>query len=562
MKITTTSLSILAVLFVTCQTIKDDARIRQAQADINLNTGEIALCGSGSFGDVQFGLSCKETVQADFNLATALLHSFEYAEAEKVFAKVIDKDPQCVMGYWGVAMSNFHPLWAPPTKEELAKGSKAIAIARTLDKEQDREQKYLEAVATIFDNWEQLDHKTRVLKFEKAAEMIYKEFPADKEAMVFYALALRAAADPADKTFAKQKQAGDILSKAFASEPNHPGIAHYLIHTYDYPELAELGLPAARKYASIAAASAHAQHMPSHIFTRLGLWDESIASNTKSMDAAKCYAEKLGRSGHWDQELHGLDYIVYAYLQEGKDDLAQEQVKYLLSMDSVFPTTFVNAYSFASAPARFAVERKDWKQAAALELTPTSFPWENFPWERSNIFFGKMLGAVHLKQKAAAQTALEELRKNYQQLVDKNKSYEARQVKIQVLTAEAWVKLLERKNDEAVTRMTEAAEFEEATEKHPVTPGELAPARELLGDLFMELKQYDKALASYESSLQRHPGRFNGTYGCAVAARQSGDIQKARTYFQQLVALTASSPGERPEISTAKDFLAKNIAAR
>jgi tetratricopeptide (TPR) repeat protein len=562
MKITSASILLLAVMLVTCQTIKDDAQIRQAQADINLNTGDIALCGSGSFGDVQFGLSCKETVQADFNLATALLHSFEYAEAEKVFAKVLDKDPQCIMGYWGVAMSNFHPLWAPPTKDELAKGAKAIALARTLKSGLEREEKYLEAIATIFDNWEQVDHKTRVLKFEKAAEIIYKEFPTDKEAMVFYALALRAASDPADKTFAKQKQAGDILSKAFASEPNHPGIAHYLIHTYDYPELADLGLPAARKYASIAAASAHAQHMPSHIFTRLGLWDESIQSNTKSMDAAKCYAEKLGRAGHWDQELHGLDYIVYAFLQQGKDNQAKEQVEYLLSMDSVFPTTFVNAYSFASAPARFAVERKDWKQAAALQLTPATFPWENFPWERSNISFGKMLGAVHLKQKDIAQTALEELKQNHQQLVNKNKSYEANQILIQVRASEAWLKLSEGKNSEAIALMKQAADMEEATEKHAVTPGELIPARELLGDLLMELKQYDKALQSYESSLQRHPGRFNGTYGCALAARRSGDIAKAATYFQQLVELTSSSGGQRPEIREAKEFLAKNVAAR
>lgn len=363
-------LLLLLSVLTGCQTNKDAGQLKLQIQAINLSRGEIALCGSGQFGKVDFSLSCQEKVQADFNMATALLHSFEYAEAEKVFAKIIDEDPQCLMAYWGAAMSNFHPLWAPPTPEELDKGSRTIAVARSLERESEREGQYIEAIATIFDNWQDLDHKTRVEKFVQAAEKIYQQYPDDKEAAIFYALALRASADPADKSFVKQKKAGEILGWIFPNEPDHPGVAHYLIHNYDYPELAELALPAARKYASIAANSAHAQHMPSHIFTRLGLWDESIQSNLNSTEAAKCYAENLGMEGHWDQELHGLDYLVYAYLQQAKDDQAKEQVDYLRTIDKVFPITFVNAYTFAAAPVRYALERKDWKQAAALEMHP------------------------------------------------------------------------------------------------------------------------------------------------------------------------------------------------
>ncbi|HEY0770817.1 MAG TPA: hypothetical protein VGD31_10830, partial [Sphingobacteriaceae bacterium] len=394
-----------------CQTNREAAQIQQELEAINLSRGEIALCGTNQFGEVKFGLSCSEKVRDDFNLATALLHSFEYVEAEKVFARVIDADPSCLMAYWGVAMSNYHPLWAPPTTDELTKGSKTIKLARTLEATADRDREYLEAVATIFDDFENLDHKTRVGKFVQAAEAIYKKYPDDKEAAIFYALALRASADPADKSFTNQLRAGEILESLFPNEPNHPGVAHYLIHNYDYPELAEKGLDAARKYASIASNSAHAQHMPSHIFTRLGLWDESIQSNTNSMAAAKCYTENLGRTGHWDQELHGLDYIVYAYLQQGRDREANFQVEYLATIDSVFPLTFVNAYTFAAVPVRYALERKDWNQAASLELRPASFPWEKFEWQTGIHHFGKLLGYVHLNDIKAAKVELETLKK-------------------------------------------------------------------------------------------------------------------------------------------------------
>jgi tetratricopeptide (TPR) repeat protein len=446
-------------------------------------------------------------------------------------------------------------LWAPPTQEELEKGSKTIALARSLDSESEKESDYLEAVAAMYDDWEKLDHTTRILKFEKAAEKIYLKYPADKEAAIFYALALRAASDPTDKTFGKQHKAGEILNAIFPQEPDHPGIAHYLIHTYDYPELAELALPAARKYASIAASSAHALHMPSHIFTRLGLWDESIQSNINSISAARCFAENSGMPGHWDEELHGIDYLVYAYLQQANDELAREQLDYLKTIELVSPVNFKDAYTFAATPTRFALERKNWEEASSLELKPASFPWENFPWERSIISFGRVLGAIHLKKIEAAKAELATLQANHAKLVEKKNAYEANQVLIQVRASEAWIRFAQGNNGEAIRLMKEAAAMEDATEKHPVTPGEVVPARELLGDLFIEMGEFAQALTAYEQNLKRHPGRFNALYGAALAAKNSGDKRKAEMFFQRVIELAKTSGKKRPELAMAESFL-------
>lgn len=552
---------IVLLVMCCCQMKRNQEQLQSELKAIDLLRGDIALCGAGEngFGKVEFGLSCQESVRANFNLATALLHSFEYTEAEKVFAKVIDEDPDCVMAYWGVAMSNFHPLWAPPTEAELKKGSRAIALARSLKSKSPKDTDYLEAVAVLYDDWDKVAHNTRMLKFEHAAEKIHLKYPDDTEAAIFYALALRAASDPADKTFTKQRKAGDILDGLFPTQPDHPGIAHYLIHTYDYPELAALALPAARKYAAIAGSSAHAQHMPSHIFTRMGLWDESIQSNLNSMSAAKCYAENAGMTGHWDEELHGLDYLVYAYLQQGKNDLAKAQMDYLRSMETVFPLSNKNAYTFAAVPTRVALETKDWKAASKLELKPDSFPWENFPWERSLASFGRILGAVHVQDPELATRELATLQANHAQLLERKNTYEATQVMIQIKAAEAWIRFSEGNTDAAIALMEASAAMEDATEKHPVTPGEVIPARELLGDLFMELGEFDKALEAYEADVERHPGRFNGLYGAGLAAEKAGKTEKAIKYFQNLIAIAGPSESSRSEIAFAQNFLKTNI---
>jgi len=384
------------------------------QADIsqlNLKRGTLISCGPGNkqFGTVQFDISCSGKVKDEFNLALSLLHSFEYDEAEKAFTKIIDAQPECAMSYWGIAMSNFHPLWTPPSAAELKKGAKAIEIAQALTEKTEREADYINAIASFYNHWENIDHQTRCQRFERSMEHLHAKYPNDKEAAIFYALALDAAADPTDKTYKKQKKAGSILNSIYPNEPNHPGIIHYLIHTYDYPELADLALPAARKYASVAPSSAHALHMPSHIFTRLGLWDECIASNQASVAAAQCYAKSAGINGHWDEELHGLDYLEYAYLQKKENDLAKRQWDYLNTITKVFPDNFKVAYAFAAIPSRYLLENKLWREAATLKIHPVDFPWQDYPWQKAIFYFTRLLGNVHLGKLDSANAELKSL---------------------------------------------------------------------------------------------------------------------------------------------------------
>ena len=319
----------LILLFISCQNKKSNQNPELIK--LELLRGEIALCGytPGLFGKVDFGSACSENIQDDFNLAIALLHSFEYQESEKVFAKIIDQDPECTMAYWGVAMCNFHALWRPPSKDDLTKGSMAIKIAHSLQGKSEKEADYIDAIAAFYNDWENIDHHTRTVRFEKAMEKVYTKYTTEKEAAIFYALALNASAELADKTYKNRIKAASILENLFPDQPDHPGIAHYIIHSYDYPQLAERALDAARRYASIAPASAHAQHMPSHIFTRMGLWEESIQSNLDATSSAKCYAEQVEMNGNWDEEIHGTDYLMYAYLQTGQMEKANAVLEYM-----------------------------------------------------------------------------------------------------------------------------------------------------------------------------------------------------------------------------------------
>ena len=521
LNLSTIAIGSFTLLLVCCKTKNKTANAAIEMPD--LKRGALVTCGpqdGDMFGMVSFSASVPLNLRDDFNMAIALLHSFEYDEAEKMFAKVIDQSPTCAMAYWGVAMSNFHPLWYPPSPEELKKGIKAINIARSIKEKTRRESDYIEAIARFYENTDQMDHRTRVLNFEKAMEKIYENYPNDKEASVFYALALNAAADPTDKTYSKQRKAFALLNELFEQEPQHPGIAHYIIHNYDYPELAELALPAARKYAAIAPASAHAQHMPSHIFTRLGLWDECIQSNLVSVSAAQCYAEQAKIKGHWDEELHGLDYLVYGYLQKKDDSLAKAQVDYLKTITDVYPANFKVAYAFAAIPARYALERKNWKEAAALELYPVDFPWEQFPWQEAITHFAKLVGNIHLNRPDIAQQELKTLEALYDKLAaEKNKSLEAAQVMVQIKASGALIEYSKGNKDKAVALMRSAADMEDAMEKHPVTPGSVIPARELLGELLLEMNKPSLALEAFELDLKNNPNRRNGINGVAIAVK-------------------------------------------
>ena len=551
---------ILAVL-LSCNDKTGSARA----ADINsldLKRGEIVSCGPGDgelFGSVSFTASVPGNLKEDFNIAIALLHSFEYDESEKMFAHIIERSPNCAMAYWGVAMSNFHPLWNPPTPVELQKGERAIEIARSINGKTKRESGYIEALAKFFEGADQRDHRSRVISFERAMEKLYQAYPDDLEAAIFYTLALDAAADPADKTYANQKKAFSILSPIFQKEPLHPGVAHYIIHNCDYPALAELALPAARKYALIAPASAHAQHMPSHIFTRLGIWNESIQSDSVSVSAAQCYASKAKIKGHWDEELHGMDYLVYAYLQKGDDEHAKQLLDYLQTIHEVYPVNFKTAYAFAAMPARFALERKMWKEAATVSLHPKNFPWEKFPWQEAIVHFARALGSLQLNDVNTAKTELDILKSLYDKLAPQiDKKLEAAQVAIQIKATEAWIEYKKGNDREAVEMMKEATDMEDGTEKHPVTPGEVIPARELLAEMLFEMNKPALALENFELDLKTHPNRFNGLYNAAMAAEKTGDKEKAILYFEKLVEISDPKNCKRTELNNAKLFLSRH----
>ncbi len=547
-------LSCLAFSVLACK--NNNKRTSQDLASLNLTRGEFLLCGTGNFGKANNNLSCDAASRETFDMAMALLHSFEYTEAEKAFVKVIDMNPDCAMAYWGVAMCNFHPLWAPPGKEELEKGSGILEVARDL-KPSGQVGDYLGAIMAFYEDWEHTDHATRTGRFEAKMAALYNKYPEDKEAAVFYALALNAAADPSDKSYARQRKAGALLESLFPQQPEHPGIAHYIIHNYDYPELAGLALPTARKYAQIAPSSAHAQHMPSHIFTRLGLWEEAIQSNLKSTASAKCYAESIATDAHWDEELHGMDYLVYAYLQLGDTENAKKQYRYMESFKKIFPVNFKVAYTAAAIPSRLALEIRDWEAAAALALPlADQIPWESYPWQKAILYSAKSLGAIRSGSPERAEEGILALKAIHSQLREKGENYAALQVNIQLTTLEAWMALAQGDNAEAISRMQLATNMEAGTTKHPVTPGEVLPAGELLGDMFLELNQPIEALAAYEADMKSHPNRFNGLFGAGMAAIQCGLDTKAHDYFNRLIKNSAPE-SSRIELAIAREFITK-----
>ena len=516
---------------------------------------------SEKLGVVHFNVSCNQKAQKQFNHAVAWLHSFEYEEAEKAFTQVTVMDPQCAMGYWGVAMSNYHPLWAPPTPAELKKGSSAVETAKAARAGAPREQAYIAAIETFYKDHDKLDHRARAFAYSNAMKRVHQLNPSDHEAGVFYALTLIATGMMSpDKSYTREKEAARILNRILAREPQHPGVAHYLIHSYDYPALAQLALPAARAYAKIAPASAHAQHMPSHIFIRLGLWQEAIGSNLDAEAAAKAFAVRNQMSGAWDEQLHAMDYLAYAYLQRAQDKRAADVFNELRRIQKVEPPSFKVAYAYTAIPARYALERRQWNEAAKLAVPAGElgeFLLSRFPWAKGHLHFARAIGAARSGDIAAARREVEDLTVIREKLVEVKGDYDwAKQVDIQRLIASAWVHYAEGNHEEALRLARSAADLDDATEKHPVTPGSILPAREQLGELLLELKQPVVALQEFETSFQNTPNRFNGLYGAARAAKLAGNQKSARTYYQKLLALTSPSDNVRPEVAEAKAFLA------
>jgi len=521
---------------------------------------------SEELGRVNFPVSCTAVAQKQFDRAVAWLHSFEYENAEKAFTEVTVTDPRCGMGYWGIAMSNYHPIWVPPTAAELKKGSSAIEKAKIVGARTQRERDYIAAIEVFYQDPsnlnDKLDHKARTFAYSGAMRQLYQRYPSDHEAGVFYALTLIATGMMTnDKNYARQKEAAQILNRVLALEPQHPGVAHYLIHSYDYPALARLALPAARSYAKIAPASAHAQHMPSHIFTRLGLWPEAIRSNLDAEAAGKAYAVKNHLSGVFDEQFHAMDYLVYAYLQGAQDKQARAVLDELNKIQRAEPETFKVAYAFTAIPARYALERRRWDEAAKLTLPPGAlggFPWQLFLWAEAHIHFTRAIGAARTGDTKSARHEIEKLTAIRQALVDVKGDYDwAKQVDIQRQATSAWLAHAEGKDDEALQVIRAAADLEDATEKHPVTPGAILPAREMLGDLLSELNQPALALKEYENALESLPNRFNSIYGVARSAELSGDHKKARIYYGKLVILGNQSDGSRQELQQARRYLTK-----
>ena len=517
---------------------------------------------SEQLGQVNFPVSCTPQAQKQFNHAVAWLHSFEYDEAAKAFNEIAVVDPRCGMAYWGVAMTNYHPLWAAPTADELKRGWDAIEKAKATGAGTQRERDYIAALESFYRDSDKLDHRTRSFAYYDAMKQLYESYGTDQEAGVFYALSLIATGMMSnDHTYRREKEAAQILNGVLARQPQHPGVAHYLIHAYDYPPLAQLALAAARSYAKIAPASAHAQHMPSHIFIRLGLWQEAIRSNLDAEASAKAFAARNKLAGAWDEQLHAMDYLVYAYLQTAQDKHALAVLEELKQIQSVDPKNFKVAYSFAAIPARYLLERKRWDEATKLTLPPNTagmFPWQKFGWAEAHIHFARALGFARSGDVASARQEMDKLAALRDSLVVGNGEYDwAKQVEIERQIAAAWVAYAEGKTDESLRVMRAVADLDDATDKHPVTPGAILPAREQLGELLLELKQPAAALQEFQTSLSLTPERFNSIYGAARAARQAGDQNKARTYYQKLIALTQHADTPRAEISEAKAFLAE-----
>ncbi len=530
------------------------AAIAQADDGQQHDHGPVDL---GKLGRVTFAVSC-EGAQKDFSRAVAIMHSFWYAEAEKAFQAIAKSEPDCAMAHWGIAMANYHPLWAPPTKDELARGRAAAEKGLSMKAQTPRERAYIEAIHAFYADADTADHSARAMRYEEAMGRVASVHPKDREASIFHALALLGTTSLNDKTYTKQKQAAGILAKILPQEREHPGVAHYIIHSYDYPGLAEGALEAARTYAKIAPGSPHALHMPSHIFTRLGLWDESIASNADSAEKARMYMRQVKPDAISFDELHAIDYLVYAHLQQADDRRARELVDALAKQDApvLDSSNFAAAYAYAAVPVRFALERRDWREAAALKLHPASFPWSNFLYAEAIVHFGRAVGAARSGDLNVAKAATDRLRELQEALAGQKNNYWAEQVEIQRLGAQAWLAWAAGLNDEGLRLMRASADLESRTEKHPVTPGAVVPARELLAEMLLEEGKPAEALAEAEEVLKVAPRRYNALWTAARAAELADNRQVAAARYNELLEVVKQD-AVRPELAQVKSFVAK-----
>jgi len=538
--------------------------ILDAETSVVPEPGDLRAAGA-----VDFQVSCTPEVRSEFVRGVALLHSFFYEEARRIFTDVAAKDPTCAMAQWGIAMTWWHPIWTPPTPDEMSAGKAAIEKAMGMTAGTERERGFIQALNVYYNSSDSpnagavgqschgpVGARDRVVAYEKAMRQLSEKYPDNFEAQTFYAFAILAVgyATPTDTTLAKQLQAAALLEKLWKKNPNHPGVTHYLIHSYDYPALAERGLAAARSYGSIAPWVPHALHMPSHIFTRLGMWEESIAANRSSADASRAYAAMRHRDATEAEELHALDYMAYSYLQEGQDAKAKDIVDFVATVRKTNPALeFSAAYALAAIPARYALERNAWSEAATLPV-PELPHWSSFPSFEALIEYSHALGRAHTGDVEGARKAIDRMRQLRDSSTDPRLDYFKRHLDLQIQAASAWVTYSEGKKDEAVNLFRRAADAEDILGKHPVSPGALVPAREQLGDMLLKLNRPKEAQREFEAALKIYPGRFRGLYGAAQAAEQNGEKEKAQHYYAKLVEQTAKADGSRSELAQLREY--------
>jgi tetratricopeptide (TPR) repeat protein len=527
-------------------------------------------------GKVTFPIACTPDVQSDFARGVALLHSFFYEEARRVFTSVAERDPKCAMAQWGIAMTWWHPIWTPPNPVEMRAGKAAIEKAMSMNTGSDRERGFITALNTYYnaaDNSKaapvgQSCHgpvgpRDRVVAYEKAMRQLRDKYPDDFEVQTFYAFAVLGVgyATPNDTTLSKQLEAAGMLEKLWKENPNHPGVVHYLIHSYDYPRFAQRGLTAAQTYHSIAPWVPHALHMPSHIFTRLGMWDESISANQASAEASRAYAAMRHRDAAEAEELHALDYLAYSYLQEARDAEAKKIVDLAAKVKKTNPELeFSAAYALAAIPTRYAFERNDWAAAATLSI-PNVPHWSSFPFMEALIEYGHALGRAHTGDLDGARKAIARIQQLRDATKDARFDYFKNHLDLQMQAASAWVAAAEGKKNAAIEMLRHAADAEDILGKHPVSPGAFVPIREQLGSLLLETGQSKEAQREFEAALKIYPGRFRGLYGAARAAEQNGDKENASRHYAKLAAQTAKAASSRDELTHVREFLTAEAKA-
>ncbi|NGP88507.1 tetratricopeptide repeat protein [Fodinibius halophilus] len=511
---------------------------------------------SQQYGKVDFNVSCTDEVQADFDHALALMHHMMYEQARDKFKKVAESDSECAIAQWGIAMSYVHPLWGQrPADTEFKAGSKAIAKAKGMDGVPHREMAYINALEPFFKNWEATSYRDQLSVFEEGYRELHEQYPNDEDGAAFYALGHLATAPPEDGTLSHQQKAGAMLEELHEKYPQHPGLFHYIIHAYDNPKLAKRAVDVARAYDKVAPDVPHALHMPSHIFVRQGIWSDVIDWNKRSAEAALRQSSEDEVSMHY---VHALDYLNYAYLQRGEDRKAKKVAQKTIKVENV-QDHLGSAYSVVAALTRYNLEREEWDKSAQISLeSPNNFLVDKYPAAQSMIYFARGIGSARSGNLNGARQAIEALNNIYQTLNEKGEEYWAVLTDAQRMAIESWMTFEEGSQEKALTLMKKAADTEDRVGKHPITPGHILPARELLGDILLKMDRPEEALKAYEESLAISANRLRSLYGAGRAAELAGDIVKAKAHYKMLITMTTSDEVDRPIFKEVRDFLATN----